>query len=308
MTGTWHQFNAEIEGDDSGLVQELNIQRFMKSFGLCILMLIFCLPLKAAEKTYLEGYSTAEDERDGYVWDVAEERNEPLPKNLELIKPPESDKPPLQQVIFSGGLEKEIVDRYREKLGYTEAEQALRNPIYSSDVTSSSDYRAGAEANQGQQQDFANYMFRRLGEYHVDNMFKSDPKLKSVWDLKEKVSNVDVRFSQTTKVNTNYSFSGNYFTSTVENPWITSRLRIEMNPSSFGPAGIDEYIYSLIKSLSPSLSLESHYRYIAQNLSVIARKQVSPTLQTTLTCSTAFRNTDIAPQQSLILAGLLYVY
>lgn len=280
----------------------------MKSFGLSILALLFCLPVKALEQDYLEGYSTAEDERDGYVWDVAEERNAPEPKNLELINPPAPNRPALNQIIFSGGLEKEIVDRYREKLGYTEAEQALRNPVYSSDVTSSSDYRAGAEANQGQQQDFANYMFRRLAEYHVDSYFKSEPKLKKVWEFKEKISNVDMRVSQEVKINTSYSFSGNYFTSTVENPWVLGRVRIEMNPSGFGPSGVDEYIYSLIKSLTPTFSLESHYRYNAENLSVIGRKQISPTLQTTLTGATAFKNTVEKPQESLVLAGLLYVY
>jgi hypothetical protein len=277
--------------------------------------LIFCLffaglfPARALSRSLLmDDIMAIRDRDDGYVSSITEDTFEE-PKDLALMPAPlgygDFD---FSATLFTDTLSKEFVERYREKLGYTEAERSATSPVDLKAYGDNTGYTEEVRQHQQKQREFGEYMFRRLAEFHVDNFFKSEPKLRKVYELKERVSNLDVRVNESTKLNTNYSFSGNFITATVENPIINGRARFEMNPAQLGPGPIEETILSIYRNLTQNVFMETHYRLTQQILSFVGRKSFSERLQTTLSLSNGFKELADKPRETLIVGGLLFLY
>lgn len=250
------------------------------------------------------------DKIEGYVWDLKEEdRSEG--ENMALIPPPR----PLAEVelkdkIFDERLTREFSEGYKTKFGYTNAEVTKNFVPQTLTTGDSARFSDEVQDTQNKQREFADYMFRRLAEYHVDKFFKTEPNLAAVYQLKEKLSNVDVRVSENVKMNANYSFGANVLSARMETPLVTAGARVEMNPSSFGPSDVQEIIGSLARAVTPTLIIESYYRFQSQVLSLVAKKHVATALETTLTASSEYKAPPAHPndKDNRILAGLTYLY
>ncbi|MGE3972925.1 MAG: hypothetical protein AB7F59_00210 [Bdellovibrionales bacterium] len=243
-----------------------------------------------------------------YISSIEEDRQNEAKELILVPVPAGFVRADFKTSLFTDSLSKEFIERYREKLGYTEAEQNAQTPVDLKAYGDSTGYTEEVKRHREKQREFGEYMFRRLAEFHVDNYFKSEPKLKKVYEMKERLSNLDVRVNESTKLNTNYSFSGNFITATLENPYINARARFEMNPAQLGPGPVEETILSLYRNITETFSFENHYKLTQQILSLVGRKSFSERLQSTLTLSNSFIDLKDKPKESIALAGLLFVY
>ncbi|HEX4924251.1 MAG TPA: hypothetical protein VFV50_09195 [Bdellovibrionales bacterium] len=246
---------------------------------------------------------------EGYIRSLQDEKEEPEPANVVLVpKPAPMSSIPLSDVIFDQKLKKEFTDVYREKFGYTEAERNLGLPLLYVENGIAQGRSIESERARAERRAFAEYMFRRLAEHHMDGYFRSDPNLKGVWELKERISNVEVKVSENFSLMTIYSYSGNFITVNANNPYVNVRLRYEMNPSSFGPSEMVETGVSLAKQITRSVHLETHYKIRDGVFSIIGEKWLAPAMKTTLQGSTDTLEAGTVPQENKVLAGFAYVY
>src|SRR6185436_14163455 len=65
---------------------------------------------------------------------------------------------------------------------------------------------------------FAEYMMRRLTEYHTDNVLKTEPQFRKIYEVKQAMSNLNVTIASQYRFELNYSFVGNYMKGTFTNP------------------------------------------------------------------------------------------
>lgn len=248
---------------------------------------------------------------DSYISSIEDDREEVV-SNLVLIPNPMpatlgSDF--RQNYVFNSTLHREITQRYRETVGYTTAELLLSNPVYANEYTPISDTRSLSIDNQNRNRDFGQFVMRRAGEYHLENYFKSDEDLRSVWELKEQISNYEFKVSEYFNVKTNYSFSGNYFTTELQNSFLPSRVVVEMNKASFGPSTIDEILTSVSKGITESVNFSSYYRWYRQVWQTSFSKGLTPNLGTSATVTYAFKDQpEIQARDNSLILGLNYIY
>jgi hypothetical protein len=168
-------------------------------------------------------------------------------------------------------------------------------------------FRGTAQEDNAERRRFGEFMVRRLAEWHFDNYAKSDPKVRPMWEAKEKFSKVAIEVAQF-RVDMVYTLSGNIADINFTNPWVRSKVSVQMDPGSFGPGPVNEAIFSLGKNLTPSITLDSYYYAVDGVVSVIGRKTLSPRLSTSLSASTFTKSSGRTPRESVYLSGLTYVF
>ena len=182
----------------------------------------------------------AESSFSGYITDVQTEREQRFYEIYIFTTPPPA-KANLKDTIFNPQLSKEFRDKYRETFGQVDTDSIV---YQHSDFNALDQNRGVVQQTEAQYQDrrnFANYMMKRLVEWHVDNYFKTDPTMRPVYELKDKLSHVEVTVAQEVKVNAQYNLSGNTLDVVAKNPYLDeSKLSLEMNPTAFGPASVIE--------------------------------------------------------------------
>lgn len=169
---------------------------------------------------------------------------------------------------------------------------------YNSSNVSVQDYRK-------YQRNFAEYMGRRLAEHHIDQWAKKDPDIRVVYEFKDKISNLNVQVRKGYKMRWRYSFSGNYMDFRLENPYdIDTKLTLQMNQAGFGPSSPDEIIYEMSYPVSKRLRVGGLYRHEDGLYQVVASRQMTAHLATTVTASVDAHKVGPTVQQNLILFGL----
>jgi hypothetical protein len=266
----------------------------------------------------LLAFSTTSFARDyrpheGYVDSTLAERGAQS-TDLQLIDEPPSDGPSLQDRIFNEQLTHEFQEKYNDKFGHTNAEQILNAPNRTSfynDVW----FQGSPQDYSDQRRQFADYMVKRLLEYHVDNYLKTNPKARGVYELKEKISSVNVQVQQF-QFDLRYEIAGNTADIVIKNPYLkTSKIRLQMNPGALGPSNIDETILTIGTDITKTISFETFYSLPLNNVSFVATKGLAPGLAVTASLVDAQRNLGADPvrkitsnwiRESIYLAGLVY--
>ncbi len=237
----------------------------------------------------------------GYIAAVKEERTEAV-LDLEIFVPP----PPLTSLksrIFNDKLSREFTDRYEAKFGRTEQQRVFNSPnrlTYYSDLWG---FRGTAEEKDNEKRKFGEFMLRRLAEYHIENYAKNDPSVRPIWEAKEKISQVKMQIGKRVKFHAKYSISGNSVDIRIDNPWLLTKITMQM-----GGGGVEETILSTSRSLTPTVSVESHWYTTDGVAALIARKALTPTIGTSLTASTFTHEHGKSQRESLYLAGVSYVF
>ena len=201
----------------------------------------------------------------GYVSDITKEKAERY-KEIFLFVRPNAPKQPLLESIFNLQLSKEFRDKYREKFGQLDTESI----VYQSGARSSADPLSNdlnrdseeAIARQKDRRAFGEFMVKRLAEWHTDNYFKSEPNMRPVYELKEKLSKVDVRVTKTTKLEVRYELSSNNLDFIVDNPYLESKVSLEMDPGSIGPSRVQENRIWLGKNLTQKTRVKNTWATI----------------------------------------------
>ena len=252
---------------------------------------------------------------EGYIESTLAERGSPS-TDLQLINELPSEGPSFQDYIFNAELTHEFQEKYNDKFGRTDAEHIFRSPnrsSYYNDVW----FQGTPEDYNEQRRQFADYMMKRLAEYHVDHYLKTNPSARGIYELKEKVSSVNVQV-QSFQFDLRYEIAGNTADLVVKNPYLkTSKIRLQMNPGALGPSHIDETIVTLGTELTKTLSFQTFYSMPLNNLSFVTTKGLSPGLAATLSFIDSQR--DLGPdvarrltsnwiRESIYLGGLSYVF
>lgn len=224
----------------------------------------------------------------GYVDSTLAERGEQS-TDLQLITPPSSSGPGLQQLIFNETLSKEFTEKYEDKFGRTDAERIYNSPnrsTYYNDVF----YQGSPQEYTEERRKFGDYMLKRLAEYHVDDFMKNNPNGRAIYEIKEKVSNVNVKV-QSFQFDLRYEIAGNTADVIVKNPYLkTAKVRLQMNPGAFGPGTVDETIVTVGTDVTRTISFESFYSMPLNNLSFVTRKVLTPALVGSLSLVDSQRN------------------
>jgi hypothetical protein len=237
----------------------------------------------------------------GYLFNVGEEKTK---RDVEMVmldkpKPPPDSKK--KRVLVDEKLTKEFQTQYQYRFGTTAAEQVINNPGRDSEYTYYNNHSVTTEQYQSYQRDFGNYMIRRLAEYHIDNWFKSDPDLKPIYEMKDKLSNVSVPMKKGYKLKFKYNLAGPSFEATLDNPYdIETRLQILMT----GLLTPHEEILSLGYRLSPKVKIETLYRQYQQLTQLVLSRQITKHTSVSITGSTGQLPTDPNIHQNLALIGI----
>lgn len=185
----------------------------------------------------------------GYTDDVATERDQRFVEIFLFVAPPPQPTN-LSNVIFNEPLSKEFRAKYREKFGNIDTESVVyQDPRYRSTTDSSTTPNTTEKSEQDRRQ-FADFMMKRLSEWHMDNYFKNEPSVRPIYEVKEKISHVEVKVAKEVKVNLQYSLSGNTMDVLLDNPWCDSKVQLQMNPATFGPSQIQETTLLVGKQVS----------------------------------------------------------
>lgn len=176
----------------------------------------------------------------GYIQDTKAEKEERFYEIFLFAEPPPQGKN-LRDVIFNAELSAEFKERYRNQFGQIDTESINYQHTNSFErFDSNRGVNPQLEQETRVRRDFAGYMIKRLFEWHLDNYIKSEPAMRPVYEIKEKLKKVEVRVTKQTKLEMRYSLAGNILELTLENPYADTRLEIDMDPKSIGPTSIEE--------------------------------------------------------------------
>jgi len=237
----------------------------------------------------------------GYTFDVHGERNK---RDIEMVmlEPPKQIGKPLREVIFNEKLSKEFQEQYEYRFGKTAAEQVINSPGQSDEYTYYSGKSVTLIEYNKQQRRFGEYMGRRLTEYHVDHWAKSDPAIRPVYQVKDRISNLNMEVKKGYRVVWRYNFSGPSMDLRVENPYeIETKMRVEMNGILSVP---EEYIYTMGYPISPRVRLSALYKQNDGVYQLVASRRLTKRVSTSLTGSLDTLRAGPSIQQNLILLGL----
>jgi len=245
----------------------------------------------------------------GYTDNVAEEV--PLdPQEMYLMEKPISLRgPTLHRKIFNDTLTEEFQSRYRDEFGRTEQEEnyyLINKQGYYQTPT-------GLTTTQKDQQrrDFAQYMVKRLVEFHTENILKTEPQFRHVYEVKQAISNFKVAVTETTRLDMQYSFVGNFFTATVTNPISPVIIGINMDPASLTPTSPREIDVHTYRPLTSSLIGEIGFRIYDRALRLLLGKTLTPRMSVNVSQTVRVtEKRDIIDQnrESLSLVGFSYVF
>lgn len=276
----------------SGLRFALSLVVRVFAFFLCILNVAWS-PAEAAKRTYSR-------EQGGYVSDARRE-DRSVGKDLELIEVPLAirSKLTLREQIFDGPLSQEFTQRYRDTFGNTPAEITYRNVQRFGNYDSLSGQWVNVEAEQERESAFADYMLRRMVEYHVDNYSKNKPELKEAYELKEQLTAQQVSVAPGYAVKSQYSISGNYLDLEFVNPFVGSRVRADFGSALSGP----EVRFSLDRWITTKVLIETQYLLNDGVGRLVARRTLTPHSSVSLTGSTYFKSSGVSVREHLGLIG-----
>lgn len=240
-------------------------------------------------------------ERPGYTSDVDYEKNS-RSHEMVMLNPPKDPDRPLTEIIFDEKLSKEFQQQYAYKFGVTQAEQVINAPGRYDEYTYNTGKNATISDVRAGQQKFGEYMMRRLTEYHFDNYMKHDRSLRKVYEIKDRVSNLNVKTKSGWKVKWKYNLSGPTADITVSNPYdVEMQIRVQMSGLVSSPS---EVIYRMGYVLSPRYSLSALIKQMDGIYQLVLTRKLTAHLSTSLTGSIDTKPFGPTIQQNLALVGL----
>ncbi len=246
-----------------------------------------------------------EDMRPGYVQEANPE-DEETGEILYSIPNPNADRKDFQDEIFNEKLSKEFAQRYKEQFGRTEPEIVYsRTPYLNTNYTEGDSQTFDEKQYQEKQKKFGNFMAKRLVEFHVQNEAKTNPQLKAVNDIKEKVEKVDVSITPNFKLRAKYHISSNTARFSVVNPYADLSMRLEFSEEN-------ERVLTLQRDFEGSqLTTIIDYYFVRKRLDLIARMPLNDRTSFSLTFS-PYReievSTGVYQTEKLIIGGIGYVF
>lgn len=252
-----------------------------KIFAYTILVAAFVAAAPAvAGSEYLEAHP-------GYLQSVENERHR-VAKEIVIVPPDTSAEASLRDRIFNDELTREFQRKYEDRFGRTQTEQFTATSRFYETERQLYTNRT-VEEEFYEQQKFGNFMMKRLTEYHVDRYMRSNPSVRPMYELKERMSNLNLQVRKNYKVKIKYSLSSNDLDLYLENPYKIEN-RISWRSS-------DETALVLGYPVTKTITFKSDYVIEKDNWVVSGVKRLDRNWSTSLTNS----KTDI---ENKVLLGL----
>lgn len=210
----------------------------------------------------------------GYLQSVEGERYR-VAKEVVIIPQQESGEASLRDKIFSDKLTVEFKQRYEDRFGRTQVEQLTNVSSRYYELEKLSETNRTVVENQEEQERFGSYMVKRLTEYHVDQYMQNNPAARPVYQLKERVSNLDLQVKKDYKVRFKYSLSSGDLDIRLDNPQnIDNRISIR---------GSNETAIVLGYPVTKTISINSDYIIENNNTVLSGVKRLNNNWSTSLT-------------------------
>ncbi len=239
----------------------------------------------------------------GYLFNVVEEKNK---RDIEMVmlEKPKSNSKPIKEIIFNEKLSKEFQQQYQYRFGVTTAEQVRNSPGRNDDYTYYNNQNVTVLEYQKYQRQFGEYMARRLVEYHFDDWAKNDPAVRPVYELKDRLSNVDVKLSKSYKIKWKYSLAGPFMEATLDNPYdIETKVQAQMTGIVSKPA---EVTYTCGYPLTSRVRVSGLYKQYDGLYQLVGTRQMTKSISMSLSGSIDAKKEGPAVQQNLFLVGLAW--
>lgn len=236
----------------------------------------------------------------GYVADVVEEKSK---KDIELVLLEQPKDPPQKSktALVSDKLSREFKIQYEYRFGQTQAEQVINSPGQFDEYSYYTGNNITLKQYRKYQQNFAEYMVRRLTEYHVDNWAKNDPSIRPMYEFKDKISNINMQVRKGYKFKWKYNFSGPSMDFALENPYdIDSKVRVDMSGIISAPR---EVIYSFGYQVNPRVHTAFLHKSDDGIYQVVASRRLNRSVTASITASKDTRKEGPNYQQDLFLLG-----
>lgn len=243
----------------------------------------------------------------GYLSDVAAERGERF-YEIFLFTEPAPRTARLSDAIFNRELSKEFQDKYRDKFGTLDTESIAYKQTDFSRLDENKGNNQKLETQSAERKVFAEYMVKRLAEWHVDNYIKSEPAMRPVYEAKERLKKIEVKVTKETKLEARYSFAGNILELIYDNPICDLRVISEMDPSAFGPTSPRENTYILKRPITTSLRAENSWTQTEGRGKLDFIKVHRSGMSTSLGMSAAYKAGGVTPRDSRLSMGLGYSF
>ena len=249
----------------------------------------------------------------GYTQDVKKEKDQ-ITNEMVLPKEPPEQSALIKDILFDPKLEREFRDEYRKRFGQTEAEINFNAGSLNLGTSRFGDYFMYYGPGRGtsfitseelivRQRSFADYMMRRMFEYHGDRYARSREDLRPAYEMKEKIAKVNVAVRKGYKVNLNYSYSGKYFRAKLENPYdIELAFRYDLAPVYTTRSGKEES-FMFAYSINPRVNVDGVYNVEDGSANLSLWRKLGKKIGGTLTYSTYLHNRGYTQQQSIYLVG-----
>lgn len=238
----------------------------------------------------------------GYLETITNERDD-IVHDIVIFTPPPPQGKMLKDRIFNEKLTREFTERYEAKFGRTEQLRVFNSPnrlTYYDDLFG---FHGTAQEDNEEHRRFGNFMLRRLAEFHIENYAKSDPKVRPIWEAKERISQVKLQVGPRVRFQAKYSLSANSADIKIDNPIANAKVSLQL-----GGGSVEETTISLARPITSTISAESHYALTDGIISLIGRKSLSPTLGLSATTSTYTHRHGTSVRESLYVAGVSYIF
>ena len=195
--------------------------------------------------------------------------------------------------------------RYEDRFGSTEALRLYYQPnkfeTFNDDETQ---VRESVQTDNDAKRSYAQYMLRRLVEYHAETYFKSDPSLKGVWAAKEAVSHASAG-TRNYKLKAGYNLGANVVELNFLNPYVNTRM-----VSQVSKAPNNDNVFVLSRDLTTTIGVEGRYQYSLGTVSFVGSKKITPDLGANITFARSALNYSInsVVREDIFLGGLTYNY
>jgi len=240
----------------------------------------------------------------GYVSDVQKELHTIDTEVVLIDKPlePASE----NSEFMTERLSNEFRDQFKYKFGVTEMQQSMNSPGRSGEALYYTGKTVSLKEYQLEQRHFGEYMSRRLMEYHVDRWAKANPSIKPVYELKDKMTNLNMEVKKGYKMKVKYSLSGGNLDFNLDNPYdLEARVRLEMG-TNFLSTKTQETIISFGSQITPLWSVNTLIRFYDGVVQVVGTRKITPALSTSITGLTDSKEAGPNQQENLILVGFTY--
>ena len=250
----------------------------------------------------------------GYTQDVKKEKKQVV-NEMVLPKEPPEQSVLLKEILFDPTLEKEFRTEYRKRFGQTDAEVNFNAGSLNIGTSRFGDYnttyygpgRGTSFINEQEliqrQRSFADFMMRRMFEYHVDRYARSRQDLRQAYEVKEKIAKVAVAVKKGYKVKVNYSYSGKYFNFRLDNPYdVDLEMRYDLNPVYPTSSG-RETTFNVGYQINPRIRASGLYNVEDGTANVSVWRKLTRRMGATLSYSTYFNNSTSSIRQTIYLIG-----